>query len=195
MLRLFFKAPLLAHWKCFGKIAREFSRGSLLNQNTKPLKTLDIEKIKELVALMQEADLSEVELEEETGRVHLSRKGTEPVPALQPLGYPPMQAAGPAPSSPPLAAAAAPSDSSPDDGSIFIKSPMVGTFYRAPSPESPPYIEEGNKVKSETVVCIVEAMKVMNEIQAECSGTVVEILVENGDAIEFGQPLIKVRPS
>ena len=169
--------------------------GAFLNQNTKPLKTLDIEKIKELVALMQEADLSEVELEEEAGRVHLSRKTTEPAPALQPLGYPPMPAAGPAPSSPPLAAAAAPSDSSPDDGSIFIKSPMVGTFYRAPSPESPPYIEEGNKVKSDTVVCIVEAMKVMNEIQAECSGTVVEILVENGDAIEFGQPLIKVRPS
>ncbi len=168
--------------------------GAFLNQNTKPLKTLDIEKIKELVALMQEADLSEVELEEEAGRVHLSRKGADPAPGLQSFGYHAMPSAGAAPpaSTP---AAAEPAQTGADDGSVFVKSPMVGTFYRAPSPESPPYIEEGNKVKSDTVVCIIEAMKVMNEIQAECSGTVIEILVENGDAIEYGQPLMKVRPN
>ena len=80
-----------------------------------------------------------------------------------------------------------------EKGIELIKSPMVGTFYRAPSPESPVFAEVGTKVTAESVVCIIEAMKVMNEIQSEISGTITEVLVENGDAIEFGQPLFKVK--
>jgi acetyl-CoA carboxylase biotin carboxyl carrier protein len=76
-----------------------------------------------------------------------------------------------------------------------FKSPMVGTFYRAPSPESPPYVTEGDRVSKEAVLCIIEAMKVMNEIKAEISGEIVEILVENGEAVEFGQPLFLIRTS
>jgi acetyl-CoA carboxylase biotin carboxyl carrier protein len=75
-----------------------------------------------------------------------------------------------------------------------IASPMVGTFYRAPSPDSAPYVELGQKVTPDTVVCIIEAMKVMNEIKAETTGTIVEILVENGKSVEFGQPLFRVKP-
>ena len=76
-----------------------------------------------------------------------------------------------------------------------IKSPMVGTFYRSPSPDSEPFVAEGQRIAAETVVCIIEAMKVMNEIRAECRGEVVEILVENGEPVEFGQPLFLVKTS
>jgi acetyl-CoA carboxylase biotin carboxyl carrier protein len=106
-----------------------------------------------------------------------------------------------APVAAPVAAAAAASEAKPaaasapveEKGIELIKSPMVGTFYRAPSPESPVFAEVGTKVTAESVVCIIEAMKVMNEIQSEISGTITEVLVENGDAIEFGQPLFKVK--
>jgi acetyl-CoA carboxylase biotin carboxyl carrier protein len=81
-----------------------------------------------------------------------------------------------------------------DTGLEQIKSPLVGTFYAAPSPDSEPFVEVGTKVESQTVVCIVEAMKVMNEIKAEINGTVVQILVKNGQAVEYGQPLFKVKP-
>ena len=80
-----------------------------------------------------------------------------------------------------------------DENLTEIKSPMVGTFYRAPSPDSPPYVEVGDMVKSDTVLCIVEAMKLMNEIKAECSGKVMEILVENGQPVEYGQPMFKIK--
>ena len=80
------------------------------------------------------------------------------------------------------------------DGTKFIKSPMVGTFYRAPSPESPPFVEVEHRLQEDTVVCIIEAMKVMNEIQAETTGIVAEALVENGSTVEYGQPLFKVAP-
>ncbi|MEM8549372.1 MAG: acetyl-CoA carboxylase biotin carboxyl carrier protein, partial [Verrucomicrobiota bacterium] len=93
----------------------------------------------------------------------------------------------------PAAASLAPAKAADEPGISIIKSPMVGTFYRAPTPDSSPFIEIGAAVKSESVVCIIEAMKVMNEIQAEQSGTVTEILVENGQAVEFGQPLFKVK--
>lgn len=152
---------------------------------------MDIEQIEKLVEIMKDSDLSSMEIEEETFRIRLAREkeivavhgssgGHHALPAQAP--------AQPAPN-----AGAAPAADAEEAGFIYVKSPMVGTFYRAPSPESPPFIEEGGKIKADTVVCIIEAMKVMNEIQAEVSGKVVEVLVENGEPVEFGQALMKVK--
>jgi acetyl-CoA carboxylase biotin carboxyl carrier protein len=96
---------------------------------------------------------------------------------------------------PAITASLTPTAISPAVGEIEIKSPMIGTFYRAPSPEASSYIEVGSEVNLETAVCIIEAMKVMNEIKAEVKGVVTQILVENGKPVEFGQPLFKVRPA
>lgn len=137
---------------------------------------------------MKRSEISEFEIEEEGFKLRLSRKNgeTQIVQAAAPM----------APSMPPAAPAAstesekAPAD---DPNTSVIKSPMVGTFYRASSPESPPFAKVGEKVTSDSIVCIIEAMKVMNEINAETTGTVTEVLVENGDAVEYGQPLFKVK--
>jgi acetyl-CoA carboxylase biotin carboxyl carrier protein len=147
----------------------------------------DLESLKELLALMEEHDLSELSIQEQERKVHLKRG---PAQAMMPV---PQQHAFPA-----AAVAAAPAaegnreDSSSKAGFQEITSPMVGTFYRAPSPESPSYVEIGAVVDADTVVCIVEAMKVMNEIKAGVSGTISEVLVENGHVVEFGEPLFRV---
>jgi acetyl-CoA carboxylase biotin carboxyl carrier protein len=142
---------------------------------------MDIEKIKELVKLMADNDLAEVHIHSGDERICLKRPGAN-VPAVVTVA--------PAPAA---AAAAAPSAAPPADDLIPIPSPMVGTFYAAPSPDSPPYISIGSEVSEDTVICIVEAMKVMNEIKAELGGTVAKILVNNGQAVEFGQPLFLVK--
>jgi acetyl-CoA carboxylase biotin carboxyl carrier protein len=154
------------------------------------LRTLELEKIEKLVALLQDSDLSELEVEDDSGRLRLAKAG----PALA-YHAPLPAAAAPAATAAPTSSAGATGSAAEEEGMLYIKSPMVGTFYSAPSPDSPAYVENGAKVGPETVVCIIEAMKVMNEIQAECKGVVVEALVENGDAVEYGQPLFKVRPS
>ena len=100
----------------------------------------------------------------------------------------------PAPAAIPASAAAAAPALPPASTEVEIKSPMIGTFYRAPSPESAPYIEVGTEVNADTVVCIIEAMKVMNEIKAETKGVITQVLVENAKPVEFGQPLFKLRP-
>lgn len=148
---------------------------------------MDLKIIKQVVDLMKRSELSEFEFEEEGFKLRLSRKNGEPAaPVYQ--AAPPAPAAAPAPE-----AAAAPAAPAEEKGVTTIKSPMVGTFYRAASPESPPFVDAGAKVGADTVVCIIEAMKVMNEIQAEIGGTIVEALVENGEAVEYGQPLFKVK--
>lgn len=164
-------------------------KGNFLNFQPLTLRTLELEKIEKLVALLQDSDLSEIEVEDDTGRLRLA-KGGQPYAYHAPLPAAQAPAATPAPAAGTAAASAAE-----EEGMATIKSPMVGTFYGAPSPDSAAYVEVGAKVGPDTVVCIIEAMKVMNEIQAECKGVVVEVLVENGDAVEFGQPLFKVRPS
>jgi acetyl-CoA carboxylase biotin carboxyl carrier protein len=153
---------------------------------------LDIKLIKQVVDLMKRSELSEFEFEEEGFKLRLSRKNGEtpqiiqaPAPVAQPAAPQPAAAA------PPVADEAAPPKE--EAGISVIKSPMVGTFYRSPAPESPAFTDVGKKVGSESVVCIIEAMKVMNEIQAEMSGTITEVLVENGEAVEYGQPLFKVK--
>ncbi len=150
----------------------------------------DVRKIRRLVSLMNEHDLGEIDLRQGDMRIKL-RRGADPVisaPLVRPHSAP---VAGPAdaPAAPP-AAAAPPAPV--DEHTKLITSPMVGTFYAAPDPDSPPYVKVGDNVGPDTTVCIVEAMKVFNQIPAELSGKIIAVLVENGEPIEFGQPLFKV---
>ena len=154
---------------------------------------MDLKDIKAIIDLMKKNSVSEFELEKQDFKIKLKRSpngaavaaGSEEPPALAYASPPPVVAVAP----PPAAAPAAPS--TPE---LEIKSPMIGTFYRAPSPESAPYIEVGAEVNPETVVCIIEAMKVMNEIKAEARGVITQVLLENAKPVEFGQPLFKLRP-
>lgn len=153
----------------------------------------DVKRIRRLVELMKEHDLSEIDLREGPTRIQL-RRGFDPMVttvAGHPLAaYPPAGAApaAAAPATPPAGEAA-----KADEAHVaVIKSPLVGTFYVAPDPDSPPYVKVGDHVGAETTVCIVEAMKVFNQIRAEVSGKIMAMLVENGQPVEFGQPLYKV---
>jgi acetyl-CoA carboxylase biotin carboxyl carrier protein len=158
---------------------------------------VDLKDIKAIIDLMKKNSVSEFELEKQDFKIRLKRGvsnpgpstvQTEEVPSIAYASAPVQIAAGAIPAQP----AAAPA---PVTGEVEIKSPMIGTFYRAPSPESSPYVEVGMEVNPEMVVCIVEAMKVMNEIKAEVKGVITQVLVENGKPVEFGQPLFKVRSS
>ena len=146
----------------------------------------EVKKVRRLIELMKEHDLSELDLKQGDNRVRI-RRGGEVVaytaPAA-PVSRP--AAAGPTPTAGGEAAA--------PDRTIVIKSPMVGTFYKASGPDAAPFVKVGDRIGPEKTVCIVEAMKVFNEIPAGVSGQVVAILVENGAPVEFGQPLIKVDP-
>jgi acetyl-CoA carboxylase biotin carboxyl carrier protein len=153
----------------------------------------DVRKVRKFIELMNEHDLSEIDLRQGDQRIRL-RRGPETVTvATTPTGL----LATPMPPSGSQAATgdAKRSAAAPDDGTLSIRSPMVGTFYAAASPDSPPFIKIGDQVGPETTVCIVEAMKVFNEIPAECSGRIVAVLAQNGDAVEFGQPLFRVEPT
>jgi len=148
---------------------------------------IDIRKLKELVKLMVENDLSELDLQDQQETVTIKRRAGEP-PAI---------AAGPVANSTPRATAAAEgaADSAEDtDGLLAIESPMVGTFYSAPDPDAAPFVKPGQDITAESVVCLVEAMKVFNEIKAEVAGRIEKVLVANGEAVEFGQKLFLVRP-
>jgi acetyl-CoA carboxylase biotin carboxyl carrier protein len=150
----------------------------------------DLKRVKELIELMLENDLVEVEIEEGDSKIHLKRPGhSQP----QFSAAPPMHFT-PAASAPPAAGAPAPGAAAQEDNLAGIISPIVGTFYSAPSPDSEPYVKVGDRVNPDTVVCIIEAMKVMNEIKAEKSGTIEKVMVSNGQAIEFNQVLFKIRP-
>ncbi len=149
---------------------------------------MDLKKVKELIELMKENDLIEVEVEDGDSKIHLKGPGSA-APVMQQV---PM-AAAPAPAAAAPAAPAAGAPAPADDGLETIDSPIVGTFYQAPSPDAEAYVKVGDKVTPETVVCIIEAMKVMNEIKAEKSGTIAEICCKDGEAIEFGQALFKIQ--
>lgn len=152
---------------------------------------IDIRKLKELVRLMVANDLTELDLRDEQETVTLRRPGPQQAPVMvAPQAV--MQAAAPAATAPPAEAAPA---ADPMEGLIAIESPMVGTFYASPSPDKPAFIKVGDTIDAETVVCLVEAMKIFNEIKAEVSGTVEKILPASGDSVEFGQPLFLIRPS
>ena len=159
-------------------------------------KDADVQKIKELIKIMKENDLVEIDIKHGDDQISLRR--AEP-PQVSTVGTPflaPMPGAFPGPglTAEQLAGAGAAPAPKVDEDLLEIKSPIVGTFYEAPSPDSDPYVETGAHVSPQTVVCIIEAMKVMNEIKAEVSGTVVERRVTNGQAIEYGQVLFKIKP-
>lgn len=146
------------------------------------------DEIKELIAVLSTSDIAEVTVE--TNGVKLSvKKGSAFLPAPQTAIAPVPVAPAPERGSSVPATEAAPSDSDDADGRITITAPMVGTFYRAPSPDSDPYVKSGDRVETGQPLCIIEAMKLMNEIESEVQGRVVEILVENGQPVEYGQPL------
>lgn len=149
---------------------------------------MNLKEIREMINIMNENDLTEIEIEREGTKIKLKKAAAgmeEPLRRL-PIEY---QMEAPA-------SAKAPESAAGESGSAKkeIKSPMVGTFYRAPSPESPPFVEAGQVVEVGQVVCIVEAMKLMNEIKSEIRGKISEVLVENGQPVEFGQGLFVVEP-
>lgn len=151
---------------------------------------MDLKDIKAIIDLMKKNSVSEFELERQDFKIRLKRGGNGSNPPVQyeeqVIAYPPNT---------PVLTAPSPSPAPAVSNELEIKSPMIGTFYRAPSPESGSYVEVGTEVNAETVVCIIEAMKVMNEIKAEVKGVVTQVLVENAKPVEFGQPLFKVRPA
>ena len=152
---------------------------------------MDLNKIKQVVDLMKKSDLSEFEIQDQEFKLRIKRDLPGRAVAPTPVAAPAPVAAAPAP----VAAAPAPVAAAPaaDPNVKVITSPMVGTFYATPSPDSPNFVAIGSTVKADTVVCIIEAMKVMNEIQSELAGTIVECLVASGTSVEFGQPLFRVK--
>ena len=155
---------------------------------------MDLKDIKAIIDLMRKNSVSEFELEKQDFKIRLKR-GTNGGGAAPVYDDPAAVTYAPPPATPALAPAPAPPPQMPPSNELEIKSPMIGTFYRAPSPESGPYVEVGTEVNPETVVCIIEAMKVMNEIKAEAKGVITQVMVENAKPVEFGQPLFKIRPS
>jgi acetyl-CoA carboxylase biotin carboxyl carrier protein len=151
---------------------------------------MELEQIKAIIELMKENDLSEFSMENEGLKIRIKRGPDGVQTVAQPVPAP-VAVAAMVPAPVPVVAVA---PAAPVDEGRHITSPMVGTFYRSPSPESPHYIEVGAEVDEETVVCIIEAMKVMNEIKAECKGVITHILAENAKPVEFGQKLFAVRP-
>lgn len=154
---------------------------------------IDIDRLRQLVDLMVEHDLTEVDVSDEDQSITIKRGAGgafQVSPQLQ------AHAAQPASGAPAAQGQdAPPAKGSADDGLVPIESPMVGTFYSAPDPDSPEFASAGSSVTADSVVCLVEAMKVFNEIKAEVAGTIERVCVKNGDAVEFGQPLFMVRPA
>lgn len=160
--------------------------------------TIDQKSLKELIKLLIQNDLTELEVESKGQKVRLKRNGSEPVVHQAPISIPPAALYA----APPIATA--PADAAPkkeaaktetkDDANLHtIRSPFVGTFYRAPSPDVSPFVNVGSSIKTGMALCIVEAMKLMNEIESDVSGTVQKILVENGKPVEYGEPLFLVK--
>ncbi|HEY8430145.1 MAG TPA: acetyl-CoA carboxylase biotin carboxyl carrier protein [Sandaracinaceae bacterium] len=154
---------------------------------------IDLKQLRELMRAMKQLDVNELEIEQGDHRIYL-RRG----PDSGALAASPMMHVGPAtlppPPSMPAPASVERATATEEEGNIaYITSPFVGTFYRAPSPDSPPFVEVGQTIVPGQVLCIVEAMKLMNEIESEISGVIVEVLVENGKPVEFGDRLFKVK--
>jgi len=157
---------------------------------------VELKDIKAIIDLMKKNSVAEFELEKQDFKIRLKRGVNGSGPVVQYGDAPSVVYAGPTPTIAAPASTSIPVPPAPVvENESEIKSPMIGTFYRAPSPESAPYVEIGSEVNPETVVCIIEAMKVMNEIKAEVKGLVTQVLVENAKPVEFGQPLFKVRPA
>lgn len=149
---------------------------------------MDFKDLKKIVDLVKENDIVEFDLQDGEFRLSTKLRGSDPIYVSAPAA-----AAAPAPAAPAGGAAAAPAAPVADKPSV--KSPMVGTFYRAASPDADPFVKPGDVVEADSTVCIIEAMKVMNEIKAEVKGRISRVLVENAQAVEFGQPLFEIEPA
>lgn len=177
-------------------------RNRARREQADPAASVNMAELRELITLMRENGLAELELEREEFRVRLRRDSSADVghaPMAAPQPHPiHVSVPIPAPASVPVSAAAHPgaqaaTEASQDQDLHIIPSPIVGTFYRSPSPTADPFVKIGSNVEQETVVCIIEAMKLMNEIQAEAAGEVAKIYVENGQPVEYGQPLFGIK--
>jgi acetyl-CoA carboxylase biotin carboxyl carrier protein len=146
---------------------------------------MDLRKLKKLIDLVQESGIAELEITEGEEKVRIARGGQV---SIAPAGT----GVAPAPAAAQVPAAGAPAAEVPGEARHTLNAPMVGTFYRASAPDAKPFVEVGQQVKEGEPVCIIEAMKLMNEIEADATGTVVEILVENGQPVEYGQPLFVI---
>lgn len=166
---------------------------------------MDLDKLRELIGIFQSSDLAEIEIEEEGRRVRLSKAMSAapasplithiPVPAAPALAVAaPVAPEGPALSPQTTATPDVPSEGEHEEGLTIIESPMVGVFYASPTPGDPPFVKPGDVVEENQTVCIVEAMKLMNEVAAKFKCTIVNVLVENGEPVEYNQPLFAVRP-
>jgi acetyl-CoA carboxylase biotin carboxyl carrier protein len=151
---------------------------------------MDLRKLKTLIDLVAESGIAEIEVTEGEDKVRIVKHSPAPAPVAMPLAAPPAYVAAPSPSVAAPASQSAPAAEEPK-GHI-VKSPMVGTFYRSPSPGAKPFVETGQAVKPGDTLCIIEAMKLLNEIEAEVAGTVKEVLAENGQPVEYGQPLFVI---
>ena len=170
---------------------------------SRPAPSVNMEELRELIALLRDNGLAELELENEGFRVRLRRDSAgveagrfaETHSAAPATATPPVQAPAPPPAPGPThPGTQASTEASQDQDLHIIPSPIVGTFYRSPSPTAEPFVKIGTNVEPDSVVCIIEAMKLMNEIQAEFAGEVVKIYVENGQPVEYGQPLFGIQP-
>jgi acetyl-CoA carboxylase biotin carboxyl carrier protein len=166
---------------------------------------LDLKELKEILQILEEKEITEFELEEEGMKLRIRKAAassnhstpTAVLPLHMPAVMPPVAAvppsAVPAPAAPTAVPAAAPAEA-PDASMVVVKSPIVGTFYRAPDPNSPPFVNVGDRVRVGQVLCIIEAMKLMNEIEAEAAGEVVKVHHESGQPVQYGDPLFTIRP-
>jgi acetyl-CoA carboxylase biotin carboxyl carrier protein len=151
---------------------------------------MDLRKLKKLIDLVQESGIAELEITEGEEKVKIVKGGVVTVsPTVVAAAHPAAPVAAAAPAALPAVASAGAADAVPAVEGHVVKAPMVGTFYRSPSPDAKPFVEVGQAVKEGDVICIIEAMKLMNEIDADAAGTVKAILVENGQPVEYGQPL------
>lgn len=146
---------------------------------------MDLSELKGIISLMQKSDLTDLEIETQDLKLRLARPSSAQGTKISP---PEITYAAPPPQVPTTV-----SETAVEEGVHIFKSPMVGTFYRKPSPDDPSFVSIGDKISSSTVLCIIEAMKVMNEIQSDKDGEIIEILVEDSVSVEFGQPLFKIR--
>ena len=151
---------------------------------------MDIRKVKKLIELLEESDVAEIEIHEGEESVRISRTSSVAAPMVAAAAAP-LAAAAPTPATPSAPAAEAPAATKEPEGHV-IRSPMVGTFYRAPSPGAKPFVVEGQSVSSGETLCIIEAMKILNQIESDKSGKIVEILVENGQPVEYNEPLFVI---
>ena len=157
----------------------------------------DTSRIEKILEIMKANDLVEIEIKQGDDKIVVKRaqpQNATPMPTIIHSSSPSITAEHIAAAQAAISTAASPKAGVADEKTEIIKAPLVGTFYAAPSPDSAPFVEVGAKIEPQTVVCIIEAMKVMNEIKSELGGTITEVLVKNGQAVEFGQPLFKLKP-